>query len=85
MSSSRVAREHVPELDQQLAGDGGDADMAAAFSGPIGQGRGAPHPQNGLGPLDEEMAEVRPRPLLPRPSLIFLSLPLWRWPGLGPM
>ena len=38
MSSSRVAREHVPELDQQLAGDGGDADMAAAFSGPIGPG-----------------------------------------------
>ena len=55
------------------------------FRAPLAQGRGAPHPQNGLGPLDEEMAEVRPRPLLPTPSLIFLSLPLWRWPGLGPM
>ena len=55
------------------------------FRAPLAQGRGAPHPHNGLGPRDEEMAEDRPRPHLPTPSVIFLSLPLWRWPGLGPM
>ena len=59
----RVAREHVPDLDQELAGNGGNGDVAVAFSGeefpaPLAQGRGAAHAQNGLSPLDEEMAEV---------------------------
>ena len=61
--SGRVAREHVPDLDQEFAGKGGDGDIAVAFSGeefpaPLAQGRGAAHAQNGLSPLDEEMAEV---------------------------
>jgi hypothetical protein len=59
----RVAREHVPDLDQELAGNGGNGDVAVAFSGeefpaPLAQGSGAAHAQNGLSPLDEEMAEV---------------------------
>jgi len=60
----RVAREHVPDLHQELAGKGGDGDIAVAFSGeefpaPLAQGRGAAHAQNGLSALDEEMADVR--------------------------
>ena len=44
----RVAREHVPDLDQELAGQGCDGDIAVAFSGkefpaPLAQGRGAAH------------------------------------------
>ena len=59
----RVAREHVPDLDQEFAGHGGDGDIAVAFSGeefpaPLAQGRGAAHAQNGLSALDEEMADV---------------------------
>ena len=59
----RIAREHVPDLDQQLAGHGGDGDMAAAFSGeefpaPLAQGCGAAAAQNGLSALGQEMAEV---------------------------
>ena len=59
----RVAREHVPDLDQEFASDGGDGDIAVAFSGeefpaPLAQGRGAAIAQNGLSALDEKMADV---------------------------
>ena len=59
----RVAREQVPDLDQEFASHGGDGDIAVAFSGeefpaPLAQGRGAAHTQNGLSALDEEMADV---------------------------
>jgi hypothetical protein len=85
----RVARERVPDLDQQLAGHRGGGDVAAAFSGeefpaPLAQERGTAAAQDGLSALDEEMA-VSERPLLPTPSLMFLAVPLWRWPGLSPM
>jgi hypothetical protein len=59
----RVTREHVPDLDQELAGKSSDGDIAVAFSGeefpaPLAQGCGAAHAQNGLSALDEEMADV---------------------------
>jgi hypothetical protein len=59
----RVTREHVPDLDQQLAGNGGNGNVAVAFSGeefpaPLAESCGAAHAQNGLSPLDEEMADV---------------------------
>ena len=59
----RVAREHVPNLDQEFASHGGNGNVAVAFSGeefpaPLTQGRGAAHAQNGLSALDEEMADV---------------------------
>src|ERR1700675_811332 len=58
----RVAREHVPDLNQELAGHSGDGDIAVAFSGeefpaPLAQGCGAAHAQNGVSALNEEMAE----------------------------
>ena len=61
----RVAREDVPDLDQELAGHSGDGDIAVAFSGeefppPLAQGCGAAHAQNGVSALNEEMAEVPP-------------------------
>ena len=60
----RVSREHVPNLDQEFAGHGGNGDIAVAFSGEefparLAQGCGAAHAQNGLSALDEEMADVR--------------------------
>jgi hypothetical protein len=47
----RVSREHVPNLDQEFAGHGGNGDIAVAFSGeefpaPLAQGCGAAHAQN---------------------------------------
>ena len=55
----RIAREHVPDLDQEFAGHGGDG-TSVAFSGevPLAQDGGGAHAQNGLSPLDEEMADV---------------------------
>ena len=59
----RVAREHVPDLHQELASEGGDGDIAVAFSSeefpaPLAQGCGAAHAQKGLSTLDEEMTDV---------------------------
>ena len=59
----RIARQHVPDLDQQLAGHRGDGDIAAAFSGeefpaPLAQGGAAAATQNGLSALDEQMTDV---------------------------
>ena len=68
----RVAREHVPDLDQEFASNGGDGDIAVAFSGeefqaPLAQGRGAAIAQTGLtSALDEKMADVATASFRPR-------------------
>ena len=85
----RVTREQVPDLDQEFAGHCGDGDIAVAFSSeefpaPLAQERGAAHAQTSLSALDEEMADV-PTASFATPRLMFLPVPLWRWPGLSPM
>ena len=59
----RVALEHVPDLDQQLAGDSGHRHIAVAFAGkefpaPLAKDCMATTPKNGLGTLDKQMPDV---------------------------